>query len=244
LKKSTGKGAQLILALDVASGGEALDLATPLMPDVNFFKVGLALFCAEGPVVIESIKRLGGAVFLDLKLHDIPAQVRQACRAVGTYGVDMLTVHCLGGAEMLRAAKAGVMEGARMAGVEPPLVVGVTILTSLDAGDLEGLGVNNQVQREVAMLAAVAQDSGLDGVVASPHEIKLIRAESENGFLIVTPGIRPSWSATPGDQKRVLTPRQAVESGADFLVVGRPITEARDPRTAARKILEEIDLGR
>jgi orotidine-5'-phosphate decarboxylase len=240
LKETRHSGARLILALDVSTSREAVDLAAPLMPEVDFFKVGLALFCAEGPAVIKALKGLGGSVFLDLKLHDIPAQVQQACRSIGTYGVDMLTVHCLGGPEMLRAAKAGTLEGARMAGIEPPRVVGVTILTSLDAGDLESLGVNNQVEREVGILAAVARDSGLDGVVASPHEIELIRAQSENGFSVVTPGIRPAFSATPGDQKRVLTPREAVEAGADFLVVGRPIAEAPDPRAAALEILAEM----
>ncbi len=236
------KNRGLIVALDVPNGGETLRLAESLLPDVDYFKVGLGLFCAEGPAVVKGLKELGARVFLDLKLHDIPAQVGAAARAVGALGVDMATVHCLGGPAMLRAAKAGIDEGAREAGHAPPRVAGVTILTSLDGPDLENMGVGGDVEREVGLLAGLAKDAGLDGVVASAHEVKLIRSEFTGAFTIVVPGIRPAWAPETGDQKRVLTPREAVEAGASFLVVGRSITAAPDPREAARRVIEEMAL--
>lgn len=236
------KRPKLIVALDVATGYEAISLCESLLPDVDFFKVGLRLFCAEGPRVINDIKSLGGLVFLDLKFHDIPAQVKQAAGVIGSYGVDMATVHCLGGPEMLAAAKAGFREGAQSVGTEPPLVVGVTILTSLEPDDLEAVGVDSQIEIEVGVLAGLAKDAGLDGVVASPREVVGIKSEFTGDFLIVTPGIRPSWAPPAADQKRVMTPAEAVAAGASYIVVGRPITAATDPREAALKVLGEMGL--
>ena len=234
---------KLIVALDTPTKREAIDVCESLMPEVDFFKVGLSLFCAEGPGIIEAIKELGALVFLDLKLHDIPEQVRQAADIIGGYGVDMMTVHCLGGPAMLAAAKTGVEEGATRTGCAPPLVVGVTILTSLDGPDLEGMGVNSRVAVEVGLLAGLAKDAGLSGVVASARELPAIRAEFADDFFVVTPGIRPAWSAGASDQKRTLTPGEAVKSGASYLVVGRPITMAEDPRKAALDVLEEFGGG-
>jgi orotidine-5'-phosphate decarboxylase len=234
------KGPKLIVALDVGTAAEAVNIVESLLPEVDFFKVGLSLFCAEGPEIIKTLKDLGALVFLDLKLHDIPAQVEQAARVIGTYGVDLVTVHSLGGPAMMAAAKAGIDGGAREAGHLPPMVVGVTILTSLDAPDLENMGVNGDVEREVGILAGLAKDAGLNGVVASARETAVIRSEYPADFVIVTPGIRPTWAQSPGDQKRILTPAEAVAAGSTFLVIGRPIIAADDRREAALKVLAEI----
>lgn len=231
---------KLIVALDVGTAAEAVNIVESLLPEVDFFKIGLGLFCAEGPEIIKILKDMGVLVFLDLKLHDIPAQVEQAARVIGTYGVDLVTVHSLGGRAMMAAAKAGIDGGAREAGHQPPMVVGVTILTSLDAPDLEDMGVNGDVEREVGILAGLAKDAGLNGVVASARETAVIRSEYAGDFVIVTPGIRPTWAQSPGDQKRILTPAEAVAAGSTFLVIGRPITAADDPRAAALKVLAEI----
>jgi len=239
--RSRLKGPKLIVALDVGTAAEAVDICDRLLPDVDFFKVGLGLFCAEGPKIIKSLKDRGALVFLDLKLHDIPAQVEQATRVIGTYGVDMVTVHCLGGPAMLAAAKAGIDSGAKEANHLPPMVVGVTILTSLDGSDLEEMGVNGNVAREVGILAGLAKDAGLNGVVASADETAMIRSESTGDFIIVTPGIRPAWARSSADQKRVMTPGEAKAAGASFLVVGRPVIAASDPKAAARRIIEEIE---
>lgn len=232
---------ELIVALDVSTTSEASDLAQALIPEVNFFKVGLTLFCSRGPEAVSALKSIGARVFLDLKLHDIPAQVKETSRALGAYGVDMLTVHCLGGVKMMSAAKQGVREGAEITGHRPPLVVGVTVLTSLETPDLEAMGLSGPVERTVCVLAAMAKDAGLDGVVASGRELRAIRSEIEGPFKVVTPGIRPSWANESADQKRTLSPRAAAAAGADFLVVGRPIIEAADPRAAALKVLVEIE---
>lgn len=234
----TNSNSRIIVALDLPTGKAALELAASLVPEFNFFKVGSSLFCAEGFPIIQCLQKMGASIFLDLKLHDIPEQVRKTASILGAFGVDMISVHCLGGAAMLRAAKEGVLEGAKSAGVKPPQVVGVTVLTSLDESDLLALGVKESVESEVATLVGLAQAAGLDGVVASPREIEIIKEQASEDFVVVTPGIRPN-SADVADQKRVLSPAQAIDAGATYLVVGRPITAAKNPRSAALEIASE-----
>lgn len=233
----------LIVALDVAEGEEALELCRQLLPEVDFFKVGLELFCAEGWPIIKAIKDLGALVFLDLKLFDIPNQVRQTAAIIAGFGVDMFTVHCLGGLEMLKAAKEGAKEGALKAGYEAPDIVGVTILTSMDAENLTQVGLKPEVELEVAMLASLAHAAGLAGVVASARELPLIKKELEEELLLVTPGIRVGTLASD-DQKRVLSPAAAVKLGSDFLVIGRPIIKAANPKKTALDILNQIKSAR
>jgi orotidine-5'-phosphate decarboxylase len=211
---------KLIVALDVASEQEAVALVRALRDVVEIFKVGSQLFTRVGPRITQFLHDHDKQCFLDLKFHDIPNTVAKAVESASALPVRMLTVHAAGGAEMLRAA-AGV--GNR------PLLLGVTVLTS----------VGGQVNPEVGRLAKLASDCGLDGVVASPREIRLIRETVGKGFLIVTPGIRPTWAGTE-DQRRVMTPSEAVAAGADYLVAGRPIIAAKDPADAARRIVEEM----
>ncbi len=232
---------ELIVALDTDDLDEALAMAASLRPEVYFFKVGISLFSAVGPQVITELKRLEVSVFLDLKLHDIPAQVEGACKIIGGYGVEMVTVHTQGGLEMMRAAKRGLVAGVQAVNSEHtvPLVVGVTILTSLDESDLRLAGIERAPDQQVPLLAALAEEAGLDGVVASARELSSIGSKTSPGFKKVTPGIRPEWAAA-GDQKRIVTPADAAADGADYLVVGRPITEASAPKEAALRILDEI----
>lgn len=234
---------RLLVALDVPTLDEALALVTALQPAVGGFKVGLELCTAEGaPRVARALAAAGGGLFLDLKLHDIPNTVAGATRAVCALGpaVRMLTLHCQGGAAMLRAAAA-----AAAAFATRPLLLGVTVLTSVDAAALRAeLGVDAPLQAHVVHLARLAQACGLDGVVASPHEVAAIRAACGPALLIVTPGVRPAW-ASVGDQRRVLTPAEALRAGADYLVIGRPITaappEIGGPAAAAARIVEELE---
>ena len=229
---------RLLVALDAPDLDAALALVAQLRPHVGGFKVGLELCTAAGaPRVVEAVAGAGGAVFLDLKLHDIPNTVAGAVRAACALGpaVRMLTLHASGGLAMLRAA-------AEAAAPFPqrPLLLGVTVLTSVDAAALrDELGVAAPLEAQVLQLARLAQAAGLDGVVASPHEAAAIRRACGPGLLIVTPGVRPAW-ADAGDQRRVLTPAEALASGADYLVVGRPITAAPDPAAAAARIVEEL----
>lgn len=213
----------------------ALDLAVRLVPHVGALKVGLELFNAEGPAALSALAAAGAKVFYDAKLHDIPNTVAGAMRAALHWRPWMINVHASGGAAMMRAAA----ETARAA-AEPPLVVAVTVLTSIGAQQLrDELGVAHAPAEQVVRLARLAQDCGLDGVVASPLEAAAIRAACGPEFLIVTPGVRPAGAASD-DQSRVATPRAAIAAGADFLVVGRPITAAADPVAAARAVAEEL----
>lgn len=230
---------ELIVALDTPELEKASSLAEELLPEVRYFKLGLSLFCAAGPRAINEFKELGAKVFLDLKLHDIPAQVAGACRVIGAYGVDMITVHTLGGVEMMRAAKKGLTEGAAGAGLRPPLAIGVTVLTSLGAQDLEDLGMERPAMAQGPRLAKLAVEAGLDGVVASAREIREIKKVTGEEFSIVAPGIRPHGSDAD-DQKRIASPLTAIRAGADYLVVGRPITAASAPKEAALRILDEM----
>lgn len=234
---------RVLVALDTGRLDEALALVAKLRPLVGGFKAGLELCSAEGtPRVVQAVAAAGGSLFLDLKLHDIPNTVAGAVRAVCALGpaVRMLTLHCQGGAAMLRAA----VEAARASAIRP-LLLGVTVLTSMDQATLhDDLGIDSTVEAQVARLAQLAQACGLDGVVASPREVAVIRAVCGERMLIVTPGIRPTWAAV-GDQQRTMTPREAFRAGADYLVIGRPIIapppEVGDPAVAAARIVEELD---
>lgn len=240
LKASTRE--RLILALDVGSVEEAEGLVDLLGDYVGAFKVGSQLYTAHGPKVVEVIQGKGGRVFLDLKFHDIPSTVAAAAAEAVKLGVFMFNLHASGGLEMMRKAIEAAKKAAGRAKREKPLVVAVTVLTSLDEVALgEELGVGRPLRDHVIHLAKMAHGAGLDGVVASPQEIEDIRAACGQEFLIVTPGVRPEW-ATLGDQKRVMTPGEAIAAGADYIVVGRPILQAPDPVEAARRILKEMAL--
>jgi orotidine-5'-phosphate decarboxylase len=226
---------RLIVALDVSSTAEARRIVQALGPLVSTFKVGARLFTNEGPSVAHELIASGKKVFLDLKFHDIPNTVAEAVRAAAALGVSMLTVHGAGGSTMLRAA----MEAARQV-PKPPLVLAVTVLTSLSDADLQEIGVAGRARDHALVLATLARNCGCDGIVASPQEARLIRQDLGAGFVIVTPGVRPAGSAK-ADQSRVNTPSEAIGAGADCLVVGRPITGAADPRRAAEEIIKEIE---
>lgn len=227
---------RLIVALDVASLGEAATLLDRLEGVVSTFKVGSQLFTAAGPSAVELVRKRGGRVFLDLKYHDIPATVAGAVRAAARLGVTLLTVHASGGSEMLRAAA----DAAREVKGERPQVLAVTVLTSLGRAALQReLGVAMAVEGHVIHLATLAREAGCDGVVASPQEVRRLRLALGPVATIVTPGIRPT-SAARDDQVRTATPRAACEAGADYLVVGRPITGAADPAAAAAALVTEI----
>lgn len=236
MTKKLSPADRVIVALDVPTLAEARALVDKLSPVVRTFKVGKELFTAEGPSVVKSVVSGGSQVFLDLKFHDIPNTVASACVTASRLGAFMINVHASGGKKMMSEAAAAVKkqpEGAR------PYLIGVTVLTSMSSEDLAETGVSVALDEQVARLARLAKESGLDGVVASGREIAIIRKAVPGDFLIVTPGVRPAWAAQ-GDQKRVVTPREAIEQGADFIVVGRPITQHPDPRAAAEKVLEEI----
>lgn len=226
---------RLIVALDTPDGATALRWAQGLQGIAGLFKVGLELFVAEGPAIVRHLQAQGHHLFLDLKFHDIPNTCAGAVRSAAHLGVRMMNVHAAGGPVMLRAA-AGA---AREFGADAPILLGVTVLTSLDAATLHRLGLTGTPAERVQTWARMCQDEGLDGVVASAQEAALIRAACGPDFVIVTPGIRPAGSAV-GDQKRVATPAGAIGDGAHYLVVGRAITEAEDPVAAARAVLAEM----
>lgn len=232
---------KIILPLDVDSAEKAVELVGLLKDEVGAFKVGLELVNAAGFGVFDAIIAAGAnRIFYDCKFHDIPNTVAGAARGATKLGVWLFNVHCSGGSEMMRAAKQASVETASELGIEPPKVIGVTVLTSIDQRTLnDELGVPGQVADHVVRLALLAKDSGLDGVVASPHEIEPIRTVCGPDFIIITPGVRPA-GADVGDQKRVMTPCEAVERGADYLVIGRPIIKADDPVRAAREIAREL----
>jgi len=230
---------RIVIALDVSDREQTLRLVEKLSGLVGMFKIGSQLFTAEGPGLVRDIVKAGERVFLDLKFHDIPNTVAGAVESAARLGVSIVNVHTLGGTEMMRAAAHAVGDRGLL-WITRPAVLGVTVLTSMDKSDLADVGISSDLRTEVVRLAALARDSGLDGIVASPQEIRLIREciTAEN-FIILTPGIRPGWSAK-GDQKRVATPADAIRDGADFLVIGRTVTESDDPATAVHRILDEI----
>jgi len=226
---------ELIVALDVGDLESAAKLVEQLYPTVTLFKVGLQLFTAEGPRAVEAVRTRGGRVFLDLKLHDIPNTVAGAVREAARLGVEMCTLHASGGRAMLQAAAQAVTA----AGSSMRLLA-VTVLTSLDARALEEvIGSRLDVTAQVVCLASLAREAGIDGVVASPQELGVLRAALGSSARLVIPGIRPAWASTD-DQRRIMTPYEAAVAGADYLVIGRPITAAADPVQATRRILDEL----
>lgn len=228
--------AELIVALDVKTRAEAVDKVRLIGDSVGFYKIGLELFTAEGPDVVRAVKDLGKKVFLDLKLHDIPRTVERAVRSGGGLGVDLMTIHSVGGKAMIRAAA----DAAAEFGERAPKILAVTVLTSLDAGDLADIGVTGRTPAEqVRAMGQLAVTSGAAGIVCSPVEVKAMREALGPGALLVTPGVRPR-GADVGDQKRIATPADAVRDGSTHLVVGRPILAAEDPVRAARAILAEM----
>lgn len=233
---------RLILALDVDSDQEALALVAELKDSIGVFKVGHQLFTAFGPDIVRRITGMGGRVFLDLKYHDIPHTVAKAVAEAVKLGVSIFNVHALGGIEMMKAAAESARETAERLNLPVPLVLAVTVLTSMDEAALrKELKINRSLRREVAHLARLAQRAGLHGVVASPQEIRMLRRGIRGEFVILTPGVRPAW-AGKDDQKRVMTPGEAVAAGADYIVVGRPVLKAEDRRAAVERILKEIEM--
>ena len=233
--------ADLIVALDTASKDKALDLVRALRGQVSLYKVGMELFTAAGPGVIRDLKGLGAEIFLDLKFHDIPNTVARACAEAAKLGVAMLDVHLSGGAAMLRRAADEMEAVCAMNRLRRPALLGITVLTSLGEEDLSAAGVSRSPLDQVLALTAMGKEAGLDGAVASGREIAALRARFGADFVLVAPGIRPEGSPAD-DQVRTLTPREAVEAGANFLVVGRPITGAANPAVAARDLLRSIIL--
>jgi len=221
---------QLIVALDVADLKTAKRLVDQLSGAASIFKVGSQLFTAYGPRIIDVVHKKKCKVFLDLKYHDIPNTVKKAVEQARSLGVFMLTLHTLGGAEMLKVAASVPRR---------PLLLGVTVLTSMNTKDLFNLGIKKKVEAEVLHLAKLAQRSGLDGVVCSPKEITLLRKNLKKNFVIVTPGIRPIKDKL-SDQKRVMSPKEAIREGSSYIVVGRPILEATSPLRAAENIIKEM----
>jgi orotidine-5'-phosphate decarboxylase len=224
---------KIIVALDVPTKTEALKLVEKLRDQISCFKIGLQLYTAEGPEIARAVLATGAKVFLDLKLYDIPNTVAKAVESACRLGVQMLTIHLSGAHEMIRAATA-----ARANNV---LLLGVTVLTSATEETLREIGIQDKVDDQALRLAKLGVAAGIDGVVASPREIKTLRREFGDRIKIVVPGIRPSWSE-PGDQKRTMTPREALEAGADYLVIGRPIAAHSNPREATKRILEDIEI--
>lgn len=228
-------GERLIVALDVETLKEAGEIIKKLSPAVRIFKVGMGLFTLCGPDAVKIVHDNGAKVFLDLKFHDIPNTAAHAVRSAAKLGVFMVNIHTLGGSEMIRRA------AEELKGVDKrPKLLGVTILTSMDQISIEEVGIGRKLEDEVVSLANMGKNAGLDGVVASPREISLIRGSLGKDFIIVTPGIRPVW-AEKGDHKRIATPAEAVKAGADYIVIGRPIVEAQDPADAAKKIIKEME---
>ncbi len=230
---------RIIVALDVGSPERCGEIAWKLYPAIKNFKVGSQLFTAVGHEAVNIVKRRGAFCFLDLKFHDIPATVGKAAGSATKIGVDMFDVHAAGGEEMMKAAVQAAEETSRKMRAKKPLIIGITVLTSMNKKDLEALGVKRTPADQVLYLAETAKKAGLDGVVASPQEIEPLKENFGRDFLVVTPGVRPVWAGM-GGQKRTATPKEALERGADYIVIGRPITMAKDPREAAEKIIEEI----
>ena len=230
---------KIIVALDVATFKEAEDFVKTLRPAIGIFKVGKQLFTRWGPDIIEMIHHHRGKVFLDLKYHDIPNTVAHAVKEAAKLKVFMLSIHATGGLTMMEEAVASSISSSRTISEPPPLIVSVTILTSLKQEDLTAMGINMPIEEAVFRLAVLAKRAGVNGVVASAQEAQRIKAACGNNFIIVTPGIRPQ-NTSLDDQKRVVTPKEAVRAGSTFMVIGRPILKANDPLKAAEAIVREI----
>jgi len=231
---------RLVLALDVDDKETALGLVEQLEEYVGVFKVGVQLFTGEGPEIVRCLREKGKKVFYDAKYHDIPTTVARAGKMAVRLGAYIYNVHTLGGYEMMRMTVEETGKEAQKLGVEKPLVLGVTVLTHLDQGMLKEVGIEQSLKEEVVNLAKLAQRAGLEGVVSSPREIRFIREACGDDFLILTPGIRPCW-AEGNEQRRSMTPGEALEAGADFIVIGRPILQADDPAGAAQRVLREME---
>lgn len=232
---------RIVLALDIDDAQEALSLVAELKDLVGIFKVGHQLFTAYGPDIVRRIIEKGGKVFLDLKYHDIPNTVAKASAEAVKLGVTIFNVHALGGYDMMKAAVDTAQETAQKINRSMPIALAVTVLTSMDEKTLRReLKITRSLQREVAHLARLAQRAGMSGVVASPQEIRMLRRAVRGEFVLLTPGVRPAWAAVD-DQKRIMTPGEAVAEGADYLVMGRPVLKAKDRQEAVKKIIDEIE---
>ncbi len=233
---------KIIIPLDFIDLNSVKKIVEKLNGLIDFYKVGSTLFTRFGPKVIEYLKTNKKRVFLDLKYHDIPSQVAGACEAAVDIGVDMLNLHTLGGFEMMEAAVKGVYLRCEQKKIAKPILLGVTILTSIDEASFSDLfgDIKRTLDEQVLFLADLARSAGLDGVVASPQEVKIIKQKLGKEFIVVTPGVRPEGEDID-DHSRLLTPRAAIEAGADYLVIGRPITHAPDPRKAVEKIIASLE---
>lgn len=230
----------LIVALDYANAEDALAMASKLDSDLCRVKVGKELFTRCGPQIVRELANMGFDVFLDLKFHDIPNTVAKAVLAAAEAGAWMVNVHASGGVQMMRAAREIISD---IAEEKQPLLIAVTVLTSMSEPELQSMGINKSLNQQVLDLASMAAESGMDGVVCSAQEVAALKSACGEGFVTVTPGIRPA-GASVGDQKRIMTPSQAVQAGSDFLVVGRPITAAEDPMAVVAAIHSEVDSAR
>ena len=233
---------RLVVALDVDSLNQLRSLVRRLAPEVGMFKVGKQLFTHAGPQAVRLIQELGGEIFLDLKFHDIPSTVAKAAVEATRLGVKMFNVHASGSLEMMRTTVKEVRRVCRQERRRKPLMLAVTVLTSLNEDDLKRVGIDGEVADQVVRLALLTKEAGMDGVVASPHEVADIRDACGRRFVIVTPGIRP-FDSNRNDQQRVMAPFDAIRAGVDYIVVGRPILEAKDPLGAAREIVAEMERG-
>lgn len=231
---------KLIAALDFHTKEDALALVEKLGDNVVFYKVGMELFYSVGTPIVEELKKRNKKIFLDLKLHDIPNTVAQGLCSLLRQGADIMTIHGSGGYTMMKTAVDTVRAEAAKLGVKAPKIIAITVLTSINEDDWTGLGQTAPIKEQVVRIAKLAKEAGLDGVVASPQEAKLIREACGEGFMIVTPGVRPVGSSLD-DQSRVATPAKALQDGASHLVIGRPIRAAQDPALAAKNILEEME---
>ncbi|WP_200760883.1 orotidine-5'-phosphate decarboxylase [Effusibacillus dendaii] len=234
---------RLYVALDFDNGEDALRMVDRLGETVRCYKVGMELYFKTGPQILHQLQEAGKQIFLDLKIHDIPNTAAGAARSCTSFGVSIINVHAAGGIEMMKQAKQAAIETAAALSIDRPLVIAVTQLTSTDRQMMnEQIGIQGSVEDTVVRYAKLAQEAGLDGVVASGQELAAIRQACGDGFVTVIPGIRPAWAAS-NDQKRILTPADAIKAGAHRLVVGRPITHADDPQDAAKRILEEMEVS-
>lgn len=232
---------RICLALDVDKSIEALEIVKELKYYCGYFKVGSQLFTREGPSIVEKIISFGTKVFLDLKYYDIPNTVKNAAAVAVRLNVSIFNIHAIGGSEMMSETADLVKEESLKIGIQRPLIFGVTVLTSIKSQTLtDELKINLSLNDYVVHLSKLAQKSGLDGVVASPLEIDIIRQACGPDFKILTPGVRPSWAVEVHDQKRVMTPKEAIDRGADYIVLGRPIIKAPDPKKAAKKLIKEL----
>ncbi|MBI2348728.1 MAG: orotidine-5'-phosphate decarboxylase [Deltaproteobacteria bacterium] len=233
---------RLILALDVDDLERAKKTVRLVAGAVGMFKVGKQLFTLAGPQAVKLIHEMGGEVFLDLKFHDIPTTVAKAAIEATRLGVKMFNVHASGSLEMMRLTVREIGRVCRQENLRKPIMLAVTVLTSLNKSDLEKVGVDGEVEDQVIRLALLTKEAGMDGVVASPQEVAAIRAACGRRFIIVSPGVRPQ-KGKRNDQRRIMTAEEAIRAGADYIVVGRPVMEAKDPLAAVHEILAEMDRG-